>query len=510
MPVKGKTFSTDEREAVKIALARQSLLGFIRYTKPDYKAGWFHKELCATMEQFLHDVEAQKGPRLIVAVPPRHGKTEIISRRFPAYALGKNPDLDIIACSYSAELAGQINREVQRIIDSPEYAALFPDTSLYGRNVRTAAQGAYVRNSDLFEIVGHEGRYRSAGVGGGITGQGGRILLCDDPIKGREDADSATIRKKIFDWFTSTFYTRCAPGGGVIVIMTRWHNDDLVGRLLQMQASGEVQNWQIVNYPAIAEHDEAHRRTGEALDPNRWPLDVLRERRAHVGPRDWEALYQQHPSAEGGEIFKEAWLKFWQPSELPEHFDQELTSWDLAFTGKDTSDYSVGTVWGRKGADYYLLDLVRGHWDFPELINQFQALHTRHPKAARKLVEQAANGAALLDTLKHKVTGLIPIKPEGSKENRAHAVTALFEGGNVYLPAVTLYSWVKELILELTAFPNVAHDDMTDSCTQALNYMQGKRGFMQALTSPDLRKKLNADMARSQKQAIMAQRLGIW
>lgn len=477
MPDKEKGFTEGEREAVKITLARNSLLGFIKYTKPDYKAGWFHKELCAVLDGFLLDVLAEKSPRLIVCVPPRHGKTEIISKRFPAYLLGRCPDMDIIACSYSAELAGQINREVQRIIDSPEYSALFPGTSLYGRNVRTAAQGSYVRNSDLFEIVGHAGRYRSAGVGGGITGQGGRILLCDDPIRGQEDADSATIRQTIWNWFTSTFYTRCAPGGGVIIVMTRWHHADIVGKLLEMQASGAIEGWQVINYPAIAEHDEKHRKAGEALHPARWPLHVLMERKATIGGRAWQSLYQQRPTAEEGAIFKRQWLRFWTPANLPSDFDQCLSSWDLAFTGKETSDFCVGTIWGKRGADFYLLDMERGRFDFPQVIERFQMMHQKHPQASRKLVEAAANGEALIATLKHKLGGIIPIRPDGSKVARAWAVTAAFEGGNVYLPDPALYPWVNDVCQELEMFPNAAHDDIVDSITQAINYLNKKPGF---------------------------------
>ncbi len=214
-------------QAEKIAIAkaikekaRRELLPFILWTKPDYKAGWFHHAVCEKLGQFLQDVLDEKSPRLMLQAPPRHGKSEIVSRRFPAYAFGRNPDLSMIATSYSNDLASAMNRDVQRVIDSEEYGQLFPDTTLSGAAVRTVtAKGAYLRNSDNFEIVNHRGGYKSAGVGTGVTGRGGRILLIDDPVKDAQEAYSQTTRDSVWDWYTSTLYTRCEPGGGILLIM---------------------------------------------------------------------------------------------------------------------------------------------------------------------------------------------------------------------------------------------------------------------------------------------------
>lgn len=385
--------------------------------------------------------------------------SELASRRFPAYALGRYPDLSVISTSYAADLSSRMNRDVQRVIDSPEYRELFPGTALYGKNIRTVGNGSYLRNSDIFEVVGHAGCYRSAGVGGGITGMGGHIVIVDDPFKDRASADSPTIRQNVWDWYTSTLYTRLAPGGGVLIINTRWHMADLSGRLLEAAARGEGDHWRVVNFPAIATEDELHRRAGEALHPERYPLEQLLAIKKALGTRDWEALYQQRPTPDGGAIFKSEWLRFWLPKDLPEQFDQLLISWDMTFKDGDDTDFVVGQVWGRKGADRYLLDQVRRRMGFTDTVAAFRALAAKWPGAARKLVEDKANGPAVIDALKHAVPGIIPVEPDGSKTARAHAVTTFFEAGNVLIPHPEHCPWAREYVAELTQFPGAPHDD---------------------------------------------------
>lgn len=401
--------------------------------------------------------------------------SELASRRFPAYALGRYPDLSVISTSYAADLSSRMNRDVQRVIDSPEYRELFPGTALYGKNIRTVGNGSYLRNSDIFEVVGHAGCYRSAGVGGGITGMGGHIVIVDDPFKDRASADSPTIRQNVWDWYTSTLYTRLAPGGGVLIINTRWHMADLSGRLLEAAARGEGDHWRVVNFPAIATEDELHRRAGEALHPERYPLEQLLAIKKALGTRDWEALYQQRPTPDGGAIFKSEWLRFWLPKDLPEQFDQLLISWDMTFKDGDDTDFVVGQVWGRKGAARYLLDQVRRRMGFTDTVAAFRALAAKWPGATRKLVEDKANGPAVIDALKHAVPGIIPVEPDGSKTARAHAVTTFFEAGNVLLPHPEHCPWAREYVAELTQFPGAPHDDQVDATTQALRDFDTKR-----------------------------------
>lgn len=453
-------------------LASTTLIGFMFATSPTYQMGWVHAEICGELENFLAAVRRKESPRLLLTMPPRHGKSEIASRRFPAYALGRDPDLSFIATSYSADLASRMNRDVQRIIDDEVYRAIFPGTRLCGKN-----SGDGIRTADLFEIVGHRGVYRSAGVGGGITGMGGDIILIDDPIKDRAEADSPTIRNRVWDWYTSTLYTRLAPGGGIIVIQTRWHMDDLAGRLLEAQRTGQGDAWRVVNFPAIAEENEPYRKAGEALHPERYPLEQLQAIRAAIGSRDWAALYQQRPAPDGGAIFRAEWLRFWLPKDLPQSFDRLCISWDMTFKDGDDSDYVVGQVWGRKGADFFLLDQVRGRMGFTATLSAFRALADKWPQAQRKLVEDKANGPAVIDSLRHAVPGIIPVEPDGSKLARAHAVTTFFEAGNVHIPHPSVCGWVADYVAELTSFPAAAHDDQVDATTQALRDMQSHRAL---------------------------------
>lgn len=461
------------QEAIRQSLARQTLLGFILYTFKGYKAGWVHEEICQKLDDFLEAVRRKESPRLMLTMPPRSGKTEIVSRRFPAYVFGRYPDTSIIATSYAADLASRNNRDVQKIMDDIPYGEIFPQSKLYGKNIRSNVQGTYLRNSDIFEVVGHKGVYKSAGIGGGITGMGGDILIVDDVFKDRSEADSPTIRNKVYNWYTSTLYTRLSPGGGILIIMTRWHTDDLCGRLLEKDK--DAKNWEVIEYPAIATHDEPHRKKGEALHPERYDLEQLLQIKSDIGSRDWEALYQQKPTVDGGTVFKKEWFKYWNV--LPSRFDAMITSWDMTFKGTDGTDYVVGQVWGRKGADCYLIDQVRKRMSFTETLHEFIKLSNKYPKAIKKLVEDKANGSAVIDTLKHTVQGITPIEPDGGKVSRAYAVTPMLEAGNVYIPSPLIYKWVDDYVTELTNFPVVAHDDQVDATTQALRELQQRRSI---------------------------------
>ena len=445
--------------------AQTSLKDFILYTDDSYIMGWVHEEICETLDRFFEDVKAKKSPRLIICMPPRSGKSQIISRNFPAYLFGRDPDLNVISASYSGDLASRFNLDVQRIIESDEYKNIFPNTFLGGKSFPQ-----YKKTDSLFEIVNHKGSYRSAGVGGGVTGMGCDILIIDDPLKDRAEANSPTIRTKLIDWYKSTAYTRLSDGGGVIVLQTRWHTADLAGTLIKEMEDPEKDQFKVIEYQAIAEHDEKHRKKGEALHPERYSLAKLEAIRQTLGAYEWAALYQQHPVPKEGATFKLDNFRRYNDKNIPISFDRILGSWDMTFKDKKDNDFVVGQVWGKKGADFYLLDQVRGQWDFIKTLKVFIQLAEKWKRCHGWLIEDKANGSAIISTLKKHISGLKPINPTESKIARAEAISIYIETGNVYIPENAPY--IADLEDEIINFPAVDHDDQIDCMTQALNYFR--------------------------------------
>ena len=439
---------------IDIELGRRSFIDFITYTMPDFEVNPHHLKIAEYVEAFINrDIK-----NLIISCPPRHGKSEMVSRRLPAYLFGKNPNNKIISASYSADLSSRMNRDVQRIIDSDRYRDLFSNTNLNSKTVRIGAANNYVRNSDMFEIVGKQGVYRSTGVGGGITGMGCDFAIIDDPIKDHEEANSPRIRQKIWDWYVSTLLTRVEGNGGVLVCQTRWHLDDLVGRL------EDDKSFEVLNLKAI-DID------GNALWPSRYDIEFLNERKKQLGTQTFESLYQQSPIIDGGNIIKSDWIN---ESTVWPNCNEYIQSWDLAFKGKSNSDYTVGQVWGRSGMNFYLIDQFRGKWDFVETIKQIKRMTAKYPKAVAKLIEDKANGPALISSLKGEISGLIAVNPKGDKISRLHAVSPLFEAGNVFIneDLKDLYEFTDELV----SFPSSKHDDQVDAMTQALSYLNKSYG----------------------------------
>jgi predicted phage terminase large subunit-like protein len=302
-------------------------------------------------------------------------------------------------------------------------------------------------------------------------------LIIDDPIKNHEDAESLTRRDGLWDWYTSTLYTRLYSGGGIILIQTRWHMDDLAGRVLELSGrAGNKEKWRVLSFPALAETDEEHRREGDPLHPAMYCKEDLLRIKATIGSRDWAALYQQRPVPEGGQVFKREWLRHWDA--LPESFDVVLSSWDMSFKDNKNSDFVVGQIWGKKGADYYLLDQVRARLDFTQTMIAFMDMSRKWPEALEKLIEDRANGPAVINALQNRIDGIIGINPEGGKLARAYAVTPLFEAGNVYLPSPKKAVWTVDLENEFLSFPAGAHDDQVDAATQALNRLSTKKRVM--------------------------------
>jgi predicted phage terminase large subunit-like protein len=451
--------------------ARRSIAAFCLYTDSRYQMNWHHKLLCDYLDAFYR----KEVRRLMVFMPPRHGKSELVSRKLPAYLFGRNPDAAIIATSYSADLAQRMNRDVQRIIDSPAYGEVFPNTSLYGKNIRTMASGTYLRNSDIFEIVGRRGTYRGAGVGGGITGMGGDYIIIDDPIKNREEANSHTYREKLWDWYTSTLYTRQEKDAAILITLTRWHEDDLAGRLLELtKTDPSADRWEVLTLPAICEPETRcpwdTREEGAALWESKFDYDALMKIKSTVGIYDWSAMYQQRPQPAGGTIFRREWMNK-EYAMLPTGV-QIIQSWDLPFKNSEASAKCAGIVMARKGAELFFIDCVNDKMSFTDSVTAIKALTAKHPKARAKVVEDKANGPAIISYLQKDVPGMIAFNPKGSKEDRALSVAPYFEAGNVYFPVSA--AWKADLIDDLLRFPSGTYKDTVDATVQAILYLVDK------------------------------------
>lgn len=471
------------RNAIRQEKSRRSFFEFTKYTKPDFIEGWFNQLVADALQQFYLDVEAGLQPRLMIFAPPRSGKSELFSRRFPAWALGRNPDLQIIAASYAADLSSRMNRDVQKIIDDQLYQNVFPSTSLNSKNIVTVANNP-LRNSDIFEIVGHAGTYRSAGVGGGITGMGADIAIIDDPVKDAKEANSETIRSAVWDWYTTTLYTRLSPNSGVLLGMTRWHDDDLAGRLLKAAESGEGEQWKIIRFPAIAEFDEEFRKEGEPLHPERYSLERLHGIKKAIGSHSWNALYQQRPTTKGGGIIKGEW--FQRYTVLP-RLKRVIITVDTAMKVKQHNDYSVFMVVGL-GIDggIYILDVIRGKWEAPDLERKAKDIWSKYSEFSPQAmyIEDKASGTGLIQKIRSEKN--IPVRPvqvEADKYTRVLGAQGYVESKYVYLPNDA--PWVSDFINEcesFTANDSHKHDDQVDTLTMAIQELKtGKVNILDIL-----------------------------
>lgn len=447
------------RRAVAAELARRNMAAFVTYIMPGYIHSDFSRTVCAALDEFLAAAALGERPVLVLQAPPQHGKSQLVSRMFPAYVFGRHPDVRLAACSYAADLARDMNRDVQQIMMSDEYRTLFPDAALNPKRAVTVENQA-LRNSDRFDISGRRGYYICAGVGGPLTGKSVDIGIIDDPIKNEEEARSKTVKRAIEGWYNTVFLTRLSRQSGHIIMATSWATDDLAATVVKTDRRTKH-----LKFPAVND-------AGQALVPELHPLDKLLETKAKLSPAQWSALYQQNPIPDGGNIFEEAWVRHWTPDALPESFDETIASWDMTFKDTDGSDFVVGQIWGRKGPDYFLMDQSRARMGFTASKAAVLNLCARWPEATGVLVEDKANGPAVMDALKGEVSGLIPIEPDGSKIARAYAVTPLWAAGNVYIPPGEHYPWVRDFVGELIAFPAGAHDDQVDSMTQALRYLK--------------------------------------
>lgn len=474
---------------------------FIKRFNPKYHDGWVHNDVCRRLERFSKAVAEGKSPRLMILFPPRHGKSEIASRNFPPWHLGQYPDHEFIACSYNLSLAMDFSRKVKGILEDPLYHTVF-DTRLDPNNQSTESWGVHRQR----------GGYVAAGIGGPITGKGANCLVIDDPVKNAEEADSADTREKIWEWYLSTAYSRLAPGGGVLVIQTHWHDDDLAGRLQTMMrdaAAGEgdyIDKFEVIKYPAIAEADEwlnhttdlieydpptealaapdAHytllRHRGDALHPERYDIDkLLRIKAQNKGGRWWSALYQQNPVPDDGSYFtKDQFRRAPLPSLKTSNV---LIAWDFAISEKKQNDFTVGTVLlqdsddmvhvadqvrFRSGDAFFIVEAILNlaqKWHNPSLVTGFEdgqiyrAIETLLKKRMRE---------------RQFYPPTMVLKPISDKMARGRALQGRMQQGMISFNASG--EWYDTLRAEMLRFPAGAHDDQVDSLAWAVQMVVGR------------------------------------
>lgn len=473
---------------------RRNLKEFIRaawpIVEPSPLAWGWHIDAIA---EHLEAVSAGQIGKLLITIPPRHTKSLIVSVLWPSWDWATHPELRWLFGSYAESLAMRDNVKARRLIQS----------AWYQRNWGSVFQFAGDQNEKRKVETDRGGHRIAVGTGGSATGEGGDRLVIDDAHNVKE-VESDDVRKGVLDWHDQVWSTRANDPRNTarVIVGQRVHEDDLAGHVL---AQG---GWEHLSLPTEFEGNHSvtsigwtdpRTEMGQLLWLERFgPAEVADTKRV-LGSYAFAAQHQQRPSPAGGGILKRWWFRYWQPKgtnlppvtvrladgssqqihaiELPDDFDDQLQSWDMAFKDLKTSDYVAGGVWGSKKADRFLLDQRRERLSFPATVEAVKAMTAKWPKAHTKLVEDKANGTAVIATLKHEVSGLIPVNPEGGKVARAQAVSPQIESGNVYLPHPAIAAWVDAFIEECTSFPAGKHDDQVDQMTQALSRLYAGPGY---------------------------------
>ena len=474
--------------------ARGNMVGFTLYTHPGYRLNWHHRLICRKLDAFI----AGRIKRLIITAPPRTGKSELVSRRMPAAIFGRNPRAKIISTSHGAKYASKLNRDVQRIMLSPQYKQLYPETRLSEKRIATTTEGNWLRNSTEFEIVGHGGTYMCAGVGGGIAGYGADYILVDDPLRHRKDANSPIIRERIWEWFHDDLVNRLDGDGGILVMATRFHEDDLIGRLInakQITADSEDldgdeddgEKWHVLNLSArmddlaLKDADDP-RGLGEVLWPWLWAgrkddltheqqvAKALRrlKRRELMSPYGFSALFQQRPTPKTGEFFKPEKITIVDAPPAPRL--KTVRYWDKAGTeggGKFTAGVKMSIL---ANGRFLIEDVVRGQWGAYRRENTIKDTAILDQIEVKIYVEKEG-GSGGKESAENTVANLagfiVELDPPGTaKELRAEPLSKQIEAGNVYMMRGPWNNAYKE---ELRHFPLGTYKDQVDASSGAFN-----------------------------------------
>ena len=456
----------DEKERRHtLKLAQVDPIAFARRVYPGFKVGPHHRRLA----KIFQDVIDGKKKRVIINIAPRMGKSEFSSYLFPAFFLGKYPEKKIIMGTHTASLSEDFGRRVRNLIDSDEYKEVFPDT-VVADDQKAAGKWS----------TGAGGQYYAAGVGGALAGRGADLFVIDDP---HSEQDVKTNSRLAFDtawsWFQTGPLQRLMPGGAIIIIMTRWSLLDLTGRLIDYQIKNpDTIPWEIVELPAILNEGSDDEKS---LWPAQWPLAALKNTKASLDPRFWNAQYMQKPTADSAAKIKRSDWQMWGHSDPP-HCDYVIQSWDTAHETKNDSDYSACTTWGvwyneedGNSPNLILLDAFKDRMAFPEL-KTVALKHYKEWEPDAFIVEKKAAGGPLIQELRRMGIPVQEFTPSRGNDKmvRVNAVADLFASGKVWAPDTR---WARDVIEELAAFPVGEHDDFVDTTTQALlRYRQG--GFI--------------------------------
>lgn len=429
------------------------LIAYAAYQWPNYQDAHHHRLIARHLEA----VERGEITRLMITMPPRHGKSMLASEFFPAWYMGRNPDHYVVTATYAQELADDFGRKVKNQIEDAAFQAIFPGVGLADDS--KSAKRFHIEGSvgGFEHSTTQRGAFYAVGVGGPLTGRGAHLLLIDDPVKNREDAESEIIRKKTKDWYTSTAYTRLMPGGRIVLIQTRWHEDDLAGWLQREHAH---EGWVILNLPAIDEN-------GVALWPEQYPIDALERIKRALPPRDWSALYQQEPSPETGDYFKREWIIPIDPKHIPHKATMAVYgASDYAVTA-DGGDYTVHVIVGiSPDGRMFLLDLWRQQASSDVWVDAFCALVRKwSPIGWAEETGQIKSGVGpflvkrMLESGSYTVREQFPTR--GDKAVRAQSIRGRMAMQGIHVPADA--PWLSDLISELMSFPVGVHDDQVDA-----------------------------------------------
>ena len=461
------------KEVARRAEATQALIPFCEYVDDVYVSAEHLRLIADALEQIERYVET-KGVegigRLIIAMPPRHGKTTTVSKRWPAKLLGKHPDWRLALVSYGADLAEDSSRAVRALIrDEPRYPILFPGVTISQESGAVNRWSLAGRSADNPSVV-------AVGVGGPLTGRGFQIIIIDDPIKNREEAESQVVREGLKSWYKGTLRTRLEPGGAIVIIMTRWHEDDLVGWLLSQQAIGEGEDWKVINLPALAETKDQHgapivdalgRQEGEALWPDRYDRAILLATKKALGSYDWESQFQGHPKPPQGSRILREWFKIIPYDQVPKGL-LWARYWDLAISTKEGASYtaSVRGAFDEEG-NLYISGMIRARIEWPAQRRTIKlTMQAERSLGVLHGVESALHGTAAVQELRKdrdlKGVALKKVDVHVDKLTRALPWIALAEAGNVYLVAG---AWIPDFLDEAAAFTgrNDLYDDQIDA-----------------------------------------------